>query len=42
MMMFISGLEADKFQKYENDKVPINSKIPNHLYKKIYKDSGKV
>lgn len=27
----------DKFQNIENDKIPINSKIPNHLYKIIYK-----
>lgn len=27
----------DKFQNIENDKIPINLKIPNHLYKKIYK-----
>ena len=26
----------DKFQNIENDKVLINSKIPNYLYKKIY------
>ena len=27
----------DKFQNIENDKALINTKIPNHLYKKIYK-----